>query len=585
MSMALSGTGISKGLAIGSVQILQRGQLEVAEHAILADQIPNEISRFFKAVRIAEAQLRKIRDQIPKNTPTEIAEFIDTHLLMIKDKAISEAPTNIINTLGCNAEWALKLQQDVLVGIFNEMDDPYLRTRKDDVEHVVARIQRILIHGEQHSTELGETIKQGNILVADDLTPADTVQMQQQGIIAFITEYGGPLSHTAILARSLAIPALVGVRQARSLLQDGETVIVDSKNSTVISGADQHSLKYYRNLQKVEKRYRAKLTKLKQEPAVTLDGREIQLCANIELPEDVPLVNKVGADGVGLYRTEFLYMNRTAPPDEQEQLKAYVKLVRSLKGGPATIRTLDLGADKQVDGTDPVGRTITNPALGLRAIRLCLKDLRLFRTQLRAILRASAYGPVRLMIPMLSNLNELAQVRTLLDEIKLDLQSEKLKFDPDMPIGGMIEVPAAALTAKAFAKNLDFLSIGTNDLIQYTLAIDRVDDEVNHLYDPIHPAVLQLIDLTLKAGRKARIPVSMCGEMAGDKRFTRLLLGLGLENFSMHPSLLLEIKQVVKNSNVAELTLLAKKILKKSSSNDIHPLLEKMNAADAVEAS
>lgn len=577
MSLALHGIGISRGIAIGKACVLERDRPEILESAIPSHLIENEVARFEAALQLARQQLSAIREQIPSSSPLDITAFIDTHLLMLKDSTLSVGPVHLIRTRQCNAEWALKLQRDSLIAVFDEMDDAYLRTRKDDVDHVITRIQRILLDKDNDAAKSAGPALKDCIVLADDLTPADTVLMQHEGMIGFVTEYGGPLSHTAILARSLELPAVAGLRRARRYIRDQELMIVDGERGIVLIDPDEAALAYYMRRQREERRYYAQLAKLRTEPAATLDGVAITLLANIELPEDVQAVKKVAASGIGLYRTEFLYMNRPAPPTEEEHLAAYLRVLRTLKGKPVIIRTLDLGADKQVDG-GRAGRVVaTNPALGLRAIRLCLKDLSLFRPQLRAILRASAAGPVRLMLPMLSNVQELLQALHLIEEMKQELKKQGLPFDDSMPVGGMIETPAAALSAHVFARHLDFLSLGTNDLIQYTLAIDRIDDEVNYLYDPLHPAVLQLIHMTIKAGRKAGIPVSMCGEMAGDIRYTRLLLGMGLTEFSMHPSSLLEVKRVINSSRLNKLTRFAQKVLRAPSSSEAAALMERIN--------
>jgi phosphotransferase system enzyme I (PtsI) len=561
MAVQLTGIGVSRGIAIGKAHVLQRGELEVLEYAIPSEHIDSEVRRFRRALDVARGQLSAVRGRIPPNTRADIVEFIDTHLLMLEDSTLTVAPEHLIVSRQCNAEWALKLQRDALVAVFEAMDDAYLRMRKDDIDHVVMRLQRILVNQHQEHEEPSDGRLTGSILLADDLTPADAVLMQHQGIAAFVTEYGGPLSHTAILARSLRIPAVVGVRNIRRYLGDDDLIIVDGQRGIVITDADEPTLEHYRKLQAEDQRKQRGLQRLKGKPAITRDGEHIQLQANIELVDDVADVLAVGADGVGLYRTEFLYMNREDTPGEDEQLARYTDVIRTLKGLPLTIRTLDLGADKEVDSGHTGNRMSLNPALGLRAIRLCLRNLDLFRPQLRAILRASAHGPVRLMVPMLSNSQEVMQVRELLAETRRDLAREGHAFDADMPVGGMIEVPAAALAADFFASHLDFLSIGTNDLIQYTLAIDRIDDEVNYLYDPLHPAVLMLIHRVIDAGSRAGIPVSMCGEMAGDPRYTRLLLGLGLRDFSMLPATLLEVKSLVTSSDTHDLQVLAEELL------------------------
>ncbi|MFO1372179.1 MAG: phosphoenolpyruvate--protein phosphotransferase [Candidatus Competibacteraceae bacterium] len=567
MPFSLHGIGVSRGYAIGRTYLLQRNQPEITEYTIPDAIVEDEIQRFLNSLDVARQQLRNIRLRIPATVPGDITAFIDTHLLMLEDTTLTEAPVKLIRTHKCNAEWALKIQRDLLTQVFEEMDDPYLRTRKDDVDHIVRRVLRILVAddpaylSDPDYADLVASRLEGRIIVADDLTPADTILMQNQGVLAFVTEYGGPLSHTAILARSLGIPAVVGARNARSYLGHDEPVIVDGRQGVILIGLDERILRYYRYKQQEERRQQRELNKLKGKPAVTRDGVMIALQANIELPEDASAVREVAADGVGLYRTEFLFMNRAEMPDEEEHLASYLHVIKTLEGSPITIRTADLGADKQVDGGRG-GPVCTNPALGLRAIRLCLKDLAMFRPQLRAILRASAYGPVRMMIPMLCSIQEVFQVLRLVAETKQELRERGLAFDERLPVGGMIEIPAAAVCATQFAHYMDFLSIGTNDLIQYTLAIDRVDDEINYLYDPLHPAVLTLIRHTIRAGQKANIPVSLCGEMAGDPRYSRLLLGLGLTQFSMHPSNLLEVKRVIQGSHVGELTAAVRRLLR-----------------------
>ncbi|MEN8762311.1 MAG: phosphoenolpyruvate--protein phosphotransferase, partial [Thiogranum sp.] len=518
MSAAISGIGISHGIAIGKVHRLEWGEVEVYEASIPKELIEDEIVRYHRAVRIGRQQLKAIRNSIPENTTDDIIDFIDTHLLMLEDTLLTAAPVELIRQRQCNAEWALKSQRDALAQVFDEMDDPYLRTRIDDVDHIVTRLQRILL-GEntrpdpQHSKQLRDSI-----VVAHDLTPAETVLLHHQGIAGFVTESGGPLSHTAILARSLGLPAIVGTHVTPQQVHDGDAVILDGARGVLLTEFDDKTLKQYRRQQRQQQKRRSELQGLKDKPAVTLDGTRIRLLANVELHEDVLAARRAGAEGIGLYRSEFLFMNRSDIPGEEEQLNQYLSVVKTLKGLPITIRTLDLGSDKECGAEPPSEHISPNPALGLRAIRLCLKYADLFRPQLRAILRASAKGPVSMMIPMLSSAQELTEVLTLIEEVKEELHRERLAFDRNIPIGGMIEVPAAALSAALFARKLDFLSIGTNDLIQYTLAIDRIDDEVTYLYDPLHPAVLRLIKMVIDAGRQHDVPVSMCGEMAGDPR-------------------------------------------------------------------
>ncbi|PVV11704.1 MAG: phosphoenolpyruvate--protein phosphotransferase [gamma proteobacterium symbiont of Ctena orbiculata] len=552
MTLSCQGIGIntSREVAIGEVYLLQRGIPEVIHREITEDLIQSEIDRFENALHTTSSHLRLVREQIPTNTALDISEFIDTHLLMLEDYAISQATINLIRENLYSAEWALQVRRDELVRVFDEMDDPYLRTRKDDVDHVVGQVQFVLAGGKpQQQGDLN-----GRVVVAKDLTPAETIMMKNQGVVAFVTEYGGPLSHTAILARSLGIPAVVGIHQATTLFRQGEQLVVDGAQGVVLADPTERILAYYR--QRIENR-RLREEDLRRRvdlPAFTTDGEQIFLHANIELPDDIETTLNNRADGVGLFRTEFLFMNRPTLPTEEEQLEAYHNAVRGLGGIPLTIRTLDLGMDKTTGNISDSGcMPAINPALGLRAIRLCLKEPELFLPQLRAILRASAEGPVRLMLPMLSGLKELKLALQMIDRTKQDLRSAGLPFDTQIPIGGMIEVPAAALAAESFARHLDFLSIGTNDLIQYTLAVDRMDEEVNFLFDPLHPSVLFLIQHTINAANSAGIPISMCGEMAGEPRYARLLIGMGLRELSMQPSALLEARELVRQSSLAML--------------------------------
>ena len=576
MTFSLHGIGASKGIAIGKAHIVTRGLMEVPEYTLEKSAVEREVRRFRKAIVGARSDLAAIKDQIPPDTAIDIAAFIDTHLLMLDDPAITKAPIKLIREEQRNAEWALKVQRDALVSVFDAMKDTYLRTRKDDIDHVVSSVQMRLLHSDEPMLHADASFA-GKIVFADDLTPADTVLMQHQGVVALVTEFGGPNSHTAILARSLRIPAVVGLHNAGSYLRENDVLIIDGRQGVVLVDPDEKMILHYKKLQREIERIDVARRKLRYAPTVTSDGESIVLQANVELPADLETAVQVGAQGIGLYRTEYLFMNREQPPDEEEQYQAYVEVVRAGEGAPVTIRTLDLGADKQVDGSRPGAPLTSNPALGLRAVRLCLKEPGLFRPQLRAILRASAHSPVRMMIPMLSTISELAQVLDLVAFCRQELDDEGQPYDKAMPIGAMIEVPAAAICADIFARELDFLSIGTNDLIQYTIAIDRVDDEVNYLYDPLHPAVLRLIQTTIRAGQKVGIPVAMCGEMAGDARYTRLLLGMGLKEFSVHPNALLEVKQVITESRVGESRKFTQRVMRVIKSTTRTALLEEMN--------
>ncbi len=577
MTLELQGIGVSRGIAIGRAHILFHNQPDVREYLIPAFGIEQEVDRLNSATEQARQQLLAILDQIPTNAPTDISSFIDTHLLMLNDSSLTSVPIEMIRSRRCNAEWALQLQRDALINVFNEMDDPYLRTRQDDIDHVVTRIHRILADEQVAEHEIPDGRLKGHIIIAEDLTPADTVLMQHQGIAGFVTEHGGATSHTTILARSLGIPAIVGIESVRRYIQDNEPLILDGELGTLIAGADESITAEYQEKLTAFRAHIASLSRYKTQATKTKDNKAIKLLANADLPEDISLISNAGAEGIGLYRTEFLYMNRAAPPEEEEQLAAYRDVVESMDN-PVTIRTFDLGADKTVDGGRHHGPTVNNPALGLRAIRLCLSQPAMFRTQLRAILRASAFGKVKIMFPMVSNQQELLQAKNQLENCKQELDREGINYDHHIEIGVMIEIPASAVCAEMFAKQVDFLSIGTNDLIQYTLAVDRVDDQVNYLYDPLHPAVLRLIHMTLLAGKKHNIDVSMCGEMAGDPRLTRLLLVMGLSHFSMHPNAILEIKQIINETDLTQLPRNTLDILNIDNPFDAESRLEAINA-------
>ena len=575
--MQLTGNAVSGAVALGTVTIIPRDHIHISHVALTLKQIIREKARYQAAVETAKQQLIELSTLIPENTPADIYSFIDTHLLMLGDPTLYEAPIEIIEQQKCNAEWALQQQHETLLRVFEEIDDPYLKTRSNDISHVVNRILRVLMGDTAFCDIASNEDYSSQIIVIDDLSPAEIISIHQRGVVGFITDFGGPLSHSAILARSLGIPAIVGAHEARHILQNGEFVVIDGEKDTIIASPCRRTQTWYRAKVREYKRRQSALASLKELPAKTLDNNLIELQANIELPDDIRAAKKAGCTGIGLLRTEYLYMNREQLPSEDEQFSAYRNIVRRMKDAPVTIRTLDLGADKQVDSGRSDMPLPSNPALGLRAVRLCLQDQELFHTQLRAILRASAYGPIRIMIPMISTVNEIRQVRTHIQSVQSALRRERIRFDENIPIGTMIEVPAAAIAAGLFAKYCDFMSIGTNDLIQYTLAIDRVDDAVNYLYDPMHPAILSLIKMTLDAGRKANIPVSMCGEMAGDTRFTRLLLGLGLTEFSMQSSSLLEVKSIVRNTNIDKLTRPIRNILHSKDSAVTYDLLHNIN--------
>lgn len=576
-SFSMHGVGVSSGIAIGHAHLISHALLEVVHFKIKPDAVPAEIQRFERAVQAVKHDLEQLKLSLPANAPSELSAFINTHLAMLSDKSLSEAPKTIIQAELCNAEWALKQQMDDIVAQFDAIEDAYLRERKHDVMQVVERVIKVLLGRHEQAVDKRQQARQERamILVAHDLSPADAIQFKHHQFAAFITDVGGVTSHTAILARSLNIPSIVALQRARDLINDGELMIVDGTQGVVIVNPDPDVLSEYQLKQNQWQLAQQKLQRIKSTKAVTVDGVAIDLLANIEVPEDVVSAKAAGATGVGLYRTEFLFMNRRDMPNEQEQFEAYRHVAEAMKGYPVTIRTLDIGADKQLNPDEVV--TATNPALGLRAVRYCLSEPHIFHTQFRALLRASHYGKVKILIPMLSTLAELRQSKLLLQRAKDSLRLQNIPFDEQIAFGGMIEIPAAAINAEAFAQELDFLSIGTNDLIQYTLAIDRADDAVAHLYNPLHPAVLKLIQMTILAAQKFQKPVSVCGEMAGDTRLTRLLIGMGMRQLSMHPSHILSVKSHILQSEEALLAKQTKKILSLNDLEKIEPVVSKLN--------
>ena len=574
-TISVKGVGVSRGIAIGEAWVYRREQTDVSERFIRKSQHEKEIARFKKALKQANRQLHEVKNQIAQDTPADILAFIDTHLLMLEDPAFRDGTINNIRTLSCNAEWALHKQGERLLRVFDEMEDPYLKTRRDDVLYVLQRIQNCL--ADSPDTQLDTSKLARHIIVADDLTPADTILIGHNNVAGFITQYGTPLSHTAILASNLGIPAIVGAQDICQQINTGDMLILDGYEGVVYINPDDASLAHYRSLIRSESKRRSELKKLKGKPCITLDKKPIILQANIDSPADIKQINKYDTTGVGLFRTEMLFIDQNQWPSEQQQFNFYKSALLKLKGNPLTIRTSDLGADKELQDTIDHGPMAHNPAMGLRAIRRCLKEPELLTPQIRAILRASAFGPVLMMIPMLTNIEELDEVLQHIEQCKQQLRDSNIAFDEDLPIGAMIEVPAAALAADAFASKLDFLSIGTNDLIQYSLALDRVDDEVNHLFNPLHPAVLQLIKMVIEAGKFAGIPVSLCGEMASDPKYTRLLLGMGLTYFSVQPNALLEIKHIINNSKINSLRPRVRKILQLHRAEEIEQHVRKLN--------
>ncbi|MES2205688.1 MAG: phosphoenolpyruvate--protein phosphotransferase [Pseudomonadota bacterium] len=553
VSFSLHGVGGAGGIAIGRAHKVSHVVNEVVHYTVSAPQIAAEIARYKTALKRVSEELETLRKQAENmQAPGELAAILEVHSLMLQDSSVAEQPCELIEQHACNAEWAVSLQMQALVEKFEVMEDPYLRERKADVLHVCEHLLKALVGEAREKLAIPSISSEKTILVAYDLSPADVLHFKSNAYAAFLTDMGGVNSHTAIVARSMGIPAIVALHNARRLIQEGDSLIVDGAAQVVIVNPDREVLAEYRLRQSALELDRQKLKRLRTAPCASLDGISISMLTNVELPQDAVEVIESGADGVGLFRSEFLFLNRPDWPSEEEQLESYISLLNGVKGKPVTIRTFDLGADKQKEGWSKHTRVAPNPALGLRAVRFSLAEPLVFLTQLRAILRASAYGPVQILIPMISHINELHQVMQLIERAKQQLTKREMPFADKVPLGGMIEVPAAAMLTHVFAKYLDFLSIGTNDLIQYTLAIDRTDEAVSYLYDPMHPAIVRLLTQTIRQSTKAGVPISVCGEMAGDINMTRLFLGMGLRSFSMQPAQILPVKQRILTSEVKE---------------------------------
>ncbi|AXE29364.1 phosphoenolpyruvate--protein phosphotransferase [Chromobacterium phragmitis] len=575
MSIILHGVAIGGGIAIGRAHLISRSMDDVAHYLLDDDDVPAEKTRFDEAVKATRKELEMLWGSIPENAPAELGAFLSLHIMLLGDVTISREPREIIEKQHCNAEWALKLQCDHLVEQFDAIEEDYLRERKNDVLQVIERIFNNL-DGDAPQLPAPEDLVEDHILIAHDLSPADMVYFKDSNFAAFITDVGGATSHTAILGRSLDLPSVIALHHARELIRQDEMIVIDGEQGVVIINPDALVLAEYRRRLRAWRGARRKLSSIRKSNAVTRDGSVIELLANIERPQDVEEVRESGVVGIGLFRSEFLFLGRDTLPTEDEQFEAYRHVATAMKGMPVTIRTMDLGADKSPKWLNHC--QAENPALGLTGIRLCLAEPLMFRAQLRALLRASVHGRIRVLFPMLNSLPELRQAIAQFEYAKEELRDEGIGYADDVEVGAMIEIPSAALVAGSLAKHVDFLSIGTNDLIQYTLAIDRNDDTVSHLYDPIHPAVLKLILHTIKTGIKANLPVSVCGEMAGDARLTRLLLGMGLRKFSMHPANLLSVKQRVLTSHLDEIAPIAARMLRSEDPDKIADLLQLLNA-------
>ncbi|WP_434778384.1 phosphoenolpyruvate--protein phosphotransferase [Neisseria sp. Ec49-e6-T10] len=575
MSLVLQGFSVGGGIAIGRAHLVRQSMDDVVHLQLEDDAIEQEIKRFEEAIKLTRKQLEKLRISIPENAPTELGAFISLHLMLLTDVTISREPIDLIEEEHCNAEWALKIQVENLSQQFDDIEDEYLRERKQDMLQVVERIFKNLA-GQNPEVGMSVDLFDETILVAHDLSPADMVYFKDNRIAAFTTDVGGLTSHTAILGKSLDLPSVIALNNGRDLIREDDWLIIDGIDGVVIVQPDDIVLTEYRQRAREYKAGLKKLEKIKKVAAQTLEGIPVDLLANIESPDDIEDVLKTGADGVGLFRSEFLFLNRDTFPTEEEQYQVYTQTIKSLKTKQLTVRTIDLGVDKNPRWFHHDQGL--NPALGLTGIRLCLAEPILFRTQLRALLRASVHGDIQIMFPMISSIVELNQALSHLEIVKDQLKEEKIPFNVKIKIGTMIEIPSAALTVTSILKKVDFISIGTNDLIQYTLAVDRANTAVAHLYQSTHPAILKLVSHIIKSANKLEKPVAICGEMAGDIKLTRLLLAMGLRRFSMHPANLLAIKQRICETKLIDIEPISVKVFRTEDPDRVEELVTKMNS-------
>jgi phosphotransferase system enzyme I (PtsI) len=584
MTFALHGIPVSKGIAIGKAVLISRAALEVSHYLVEPGKEEAETQKLLDAFDQVRQELNQLRQGLPKDAPQEMAAFLDVHGMILADPALAEKPMMLIRSQRMNASWALTTELNDLLEQFSEIEDPYLKERANDIRQVAERVIKALNAQKKDSLDSADIMSPGDlgvdsIIVAHDIAPHDMLRFKESAFTGFVTDLGGKTSHTAIVARSMEIPAVVGVRHASEMIRHGDWLVLDGEQGVVVVAPDEKLLEEYRKLQTQAIKEARKLQQIKHAKTETADGVEIELFANIELPEDAVQAVKLGAIGVGLFRSEFLFMDRKqALPDEEHQFLEYRRVVDLMHGLPVNIRTIDVGADKALGaGGSDVSQTGTSP-LGLRAIRWSLTEPEIFLTQLRAILRASAYGQARIMIPMLAHAKEIDETFRLIEKAKQQLHQRGQAFNPNIQVGAMIEIPAAALVLPLFINRFDFLSIGTNDLIQYTLAIDRADHAVAHLYDPLHPAILHLLANIIEQAKRANVPIAVCGEMAGDPSLTRLLLGLGLTDFSMHFSQLLLVKREILKANVGLLKARVPRVLKAYEPEDQAKALERLMA-------
>ena len=564
----IKGIGVSPGIIIGKAYLLDRKKIEAPAKVLPEFLVDQEVARFQDAVEESKKQLRMAKEKLLHEDAAGLSYILDTHLLLLEDKKLIENTVETIKQSWINSEWALKINLDRVRKVFDTIDDEYLKSRKTDVDYIGDRILRNLMGKE---TESISQIKEEVIIVAHDLSPADTAQMSKDKVTAFVTDMGGRTSHTAIMARSLEIPAVVGSETATHSVNTGDTLIVDGTTGVVVVNPSLEIMQEYQERQRVRQKMERELFQYRDLPAETLDGYRVKVLANIELVDEIPSVLQHGAEGIGLYRTEYLYLNRKDLPSEEDHFNAYKKVVEGIYPHPAIIRTLDIGGDKFLSHLDLAAEM--NPAMGLRAIRFSLKEVDIFKVQLRAILRASAYGKVKILFPMISGATEIREVKKILNEVRLNLSAEGIPFDPKMEIGIMIEVPSAVTIADILAKEVDYFSIGTNDLIQYSLAIDRVNESVTHLYEPLHPAILRLVKTVVKAAHQAGIRVAMCGEMAGEPLYVPILVGLELDDLSMNVLSIFRVKKILRAYTFRDCKDLVGKSLHLSTPEEIEELV------------
>ena len=581
MTFSLHGIPVSKGIAIGKAVLISRAALEVSHYLVESGKEAVEAQKLLDAFDQVRQELEQLRLGLPKDAPPEMAAFLDVHSMILADPALAEKPIHLIRTQRLNAAWALTTELNDLLEQFSEIEDPYLKERANDIRQVAERVIKALNSQKKDTLENAALLSPSDvgvdsIIVAHDIAPHDMLRFKEHAFTGFVTDLGGKTSHTAIVARSMEIPAVVGVRHASEMIRHGDWLVLDGERGVVVIAPDEQLLAEYRKLQTLASKEARKLQQLKHSRTATADGVDIELFANIELPEDANQAVALGAVGVGLFRSEFLFMDRKqAMPNEDQQYVEYRRVVDLMHGLPINIRTIDVGADKALGASFDGSQTGTSP-LGLRAIRWSLTEPEIFLTQLRAILRASAYGQARIMIPMLAHAKEIDETFRLIEKAKQQLHQRGQAFNPNIQVGAMIEIPAAALVLPLFINRFDFLSIGTNDLIQYTLAIDRADNAVAHLYDPLHPAILLLLDSIISQAKRANIPIAVCGEMAGDPTLTKLLLALGLTDFSMHFSQLLLVKREILKANVGLLKARISRVLKAYEPEDQAKALERL---------